>query len=78
MGDPMTPRTLLAKIEELPPDKQAEVERFVDSVRARLVRRRSQKPEADEFLTRINERRERLFREHGLFPGQHRHHPRAA
>lgn len=63
----MATNTLIAKIEALPPDKKATVEEFVDSI--------SEAPTAPkepafprELLERIDARRERLFREHGLFP----------
>jgi hypothetical protein len=65
---PMTPRTLIDKIESLPPDKRAEVEDFVDFLAARArTSEPSPKRFPDELLRRIDERRERLFREHGLF-----------
>lgn len=62
---------LVEKIEALPEDKKAEVEDFVDFLRARtdaserITRRAGRIP--PELLDRINERRETLRREHGLF-----------
>lgn len=68
----MASRSLIDKIEALPPEKKAEVEDFVEF----LTRRRgpSGRPETppvkrfpDEILERMRERRERLFKEHGYF-----------
>ena len=65
----MSTKTLIEKIESLPADKKAEVEDFVEFVAAR---NRPSPPAAkrfpDDLLKRIDDRRERLFREHGLFP----------
>ena len=66
----MTKEALLEKIEALPPEKKAEVEDFVDFVSERVRRNRSELKEKafpDELLKRIDDRRERLLREHGLF-----------
>jgi hypothetical protein len=66
----MTPRALAAKIEELPPDKQAEVEDFIDFLARRpTTQRGGQQPggERDEWLESVVEHRERLRREHGVF-----------
>ena len=64
----MTPRALAAKIEELPPDKQAEVEDFIDFLARRAPRPASQPPPtATGLVERLRARRERRFREHGLF-----------
>ena len=68
-GFQVSTKTLVEKIEALPADKRAEVEDFVEFVAARS---RPSEPApkrfADELLKRIDDRRERLFREHGLFP----------
>lgn len=65
----MSTKTLVDKIESLPPDKKAEVEDFVDLVAARARASESApKRFPDDLLRRIDERRERLLREHGLFP----------
>lgn len=61
----MASKTLIDKIDALPPEKRAELERYVDELAAD-----SSQPTGgltDELLARIDERRERLFREHGLF-----------
>lgn len=66
----MTKEALLEKIEALPPEKKAEVEDFVDFVSERVRRNRPEPKEKafpDELLKRIDDRRERLLREHGLF-----------
>jgi hypothetical protein len=63
-------KSLLERIEALPPDKKAEVEDFVEFLARRA------KPEGtthaaltktfpDDLLERIKRRRERIFREHG-------------
>lgn len=61
----MASKTLVEKIDALPPDKKAAVERYVE----RLAREPTRQGEGltDELLARIDARRERLFREHGLF-----------
>lgn len=68
---PVSPKELVERIESLPPDRRAEVEEFVDSIirRGRDEAKNSDSPPAlpRELLDRINERRERLRREHGLF-----------
>ena len=62
----MATRTLIDKIEALPPDKKAKVEEFVDSIAQGVA------PEGPAFspdlLDRIDARREGLLRERGLFP----------
>ncbi len=66
----MTPRALAAKIETLPPDKQAEVEEFVEFLARRKTEpavRPTPLGERDELIERIVEHRERLRREHGVF-----------
>ena len=67
VGNVMTPRALLGKIEELPPDKQAEVEDFVEFLSRRQASQQPQKAFPDDLLTGINEDREELRRTHGLF-----------
>jgi len=59
-------KSLLERIEALPPEKKAEVADFVEFLAARS------KPTvaagvSDEFLRRIDERRERLRGQHGLY-----------
>ena len=68
----MSTKTLVDKIEALPPEKKAEVEEFVELLASRsLVATRppsgATKTFPDELLERIARRRERLFREHGYF-----------
>ena len=66
----VTKEALLEKIEALPPEKKAAVEDFVDFVSERVRRNRPELKEKafpDELLKRIDDRRERLLREHGLF-----------
>ena len=63
----MAAKTLVAKIEALPPDKRAKVEDFVDSINE-VVATPEEPAFPRELLERIDARREKLFREHGLFP----------
>ena len=63
----MATKTLIDKIEALPPDKRASVEDFVDSI-AEAVATTKEPAFPRELLEKINARREELFREHGLFP----------
>lgn len=63
----MATRNLIEKIEALPPEKVAEVEDFVAFLASRDARAAA-KTFPDELLKRIDERRERLLRERGLFP----------
>lgn len=67
----MSKEALLEKIESLPAQKQAEVEDFVDFLaeKSKPSRAKGQPVGAsqDEFLREIDERRERLRREFGLF-----------
>lgn len=65
-------KTLVEKIEALPPEKKAEVEDFVEFLARRAGASESPHPSAtktfsDDLLERIKQRRERLFREHGGF-----------
>lgn len=68
----MATKTLIEKIEALPPEKRSEVERYVDALVAPSDSKGKEpgppKPSRDELFQRIHERRERLRREHGLFP----------
>lgn len=64
----MSTKTLIAKIDSLPPEKRAEVESFVD----RLAGSPPEKATASgaipgELVVRIEARRQRLFKERGLF-----------
>jgi hypothetical protein len=61
----MATRTLAEKIEALPPEKKAEVEDFVEFLAGR--KERTPKTPSDDLLLRIDDLRERLRREHGLF-----------
>lgn len=65
----MPTKTLSEKIEALPPEKRAEVEHLVDALAAQgdSPDKKTPKAPSDDLLRRIHERRERLFREHGLF-----------
>jgi hypothetical protein len=65
-------KTLVEKIEALPPEKKAEVEDFVEFLARRAAT--SEKPHtpakktfSDDLLELIKRRRECLFREHGPF-----------
>ena len=64
----MTKEALLEKIENLPPEKRAEVEDFVDFLTTRRGGTPSREAFPRELLDAINADRERLRREHGLFP----------
>jgi hydrogenase maturation factor HypF (carbamoyltransferase family) len=65
----MSSHSLIEKIEALPEDKKAEVEDFVDFLYAKTdaPNRAVKKRVSDELFRRINERREQLRRERGLF-----------
>ncbi len=56
-------KELIEKIESLPADKRAEVERLVDSFQPSYRLPRFSK----DLFDRVNERRERLRRQHGFF-----------
>jgi hypothetical protein len=65
-------KSLLERIEALPPEKKAEVEDFVEFLARRTkpsetTHTPAAKTFPDDLLERINQRRERLFREHGNF-----------
>ncbi len=65
-------KSLLERIEALPPEKKAEVEDFVEFLARRtktseMAHTPAAKTFSDDLLERINQRRERLFREHGSF-----------
>lgn len=64
----MTKEALLEKIESLPPEKRAEVERLVDAL-AKPAASASADRRAfpSGLIDRINARREALLKEHGLF-----------
>jgi len=59
-------KTLIDKIEALPPEKKAEVEDFVEFLATRQQGAGAVGLSA-EFLHRIDERRERLRRKYGLY-----------
>lgn len=59
----MSTKTLIDKIDSLPPEKRAEVERFVD----RLAGSAPEGATPGELVARIEARRQRLFKERGLF-----------
>ena len=59
-------RTLIEKIEALPPEKKAEVEDFVESLESRPTQQPETGPASDQLLERVRARRERLLEEHGL------------
>jgi hypothetical protein len=61
----MMSKSLVERIDALSPDKKAEVESFVEGLERSESRMTKAFP--DELLDRIKARRERLFREHGLF-----------
>lgn len=64
----MTTRdALLEKIESLPPEKRAEVERLVDSLARSPEAEHKPAPFPPGLLERINAVREQLLREHGPF-----------
>jgi uncharacterized membrane-anchored protein len=65
-------KSLSERIEALPPEKQAEVEDFVEFLTRRMIpsvsaRSQGTKRFPDDLLLRIKSRRERLFKEHGRF-----------
>jgi hypothetical protein len=59
-------KTLIDRIGALPPEKRAEVEKFVESLAARTQPVPAEGA-SDELLQRIDDRRERLRRSSGLF-----------
>lgn len=62
----MTKEALIEKIENLAPEKRAEVERFLEKL-GRNEKVEELKPGSpDTLIERVRGRRERLFREHGL------------
>jgi hypothetical protein len=67
----MATRTLIDKIEDLPPEKRAEVEDFVEFLGSRTVRGgKVKRTFPDQLLRAINEDREELRRTKGLFDTQ--------
>lgn len=64
----MSTTELLEKIDLLPPEERATIENLVDILAKR--HRSHQGPSAERFpqelLDRVDERREKIFREHGL------------
>ena len=66
----MTKEALIEKIEALPPEKKAEVEKFVEGLRQN-EKDEGSKPAGDlppdPLIDRVRARRERLLKEHGLF-----------
>jgi hypothetical protein len=68
----MSTRSLIDKIEALPPEKKAEVEDFVEFLTTRAggsesTGTLSSKTFPDDLLERIRRGRERLFEKHGDF-----------
>lgn len=66
----MATKTLLEKIDALPPHKQAEIEDFVDRLAESNDTSSANRPAKafpDKLLHRINADREALFKEQGLF-----------
>ena len=66
----MTKEALIEKIEALPPEKKAEVEKFVEGLRraeTAAAPESARDLSSDPLLERVRARRERLLREHGLF-----------
>jgi hypothetical protein len=66
---PVTKEALLEKIERLPPEKRAEVEKFVERL-AQAPQAAPQTPSTDAkraLIGRIRARREQIFQERGLF-----------
>jgi hypothetical protein len=65
-------KSRLERIEALPPEKKAEVEDFVEFLALRtkpseMTHTPAARTFPDDLLERIDQRRERLFREHGNF-----------
>lgn len=63
----MASKSLIDRIEALPPEKRAEVEDFVAFLTGRSTTTGSAANESEALLQRMDERRERLRREVGLF-----------
>ena len=63
----MSTKELIEKIESLPPHKRAEIERLVDSLQTDSLQTERMPRFSKELFDRVNERRERLRREHRLF-----------
>ena len=66
----MTKEALIEKIEALPHEKKAEVEKFVEGLHRDETAAEpapTRDPSSDPLLERVRARRERLLREHGLF-----------
>jgi hypothetical protein len=61
----MASKTLIERIEQLPPDKRAELESLVESLASPTRPRGNSFPPG--LTERIKARREALFREHGYF-----------
>ena len=64
----MATKTLIEKIEALPPERRAEVEHFVDDLTTTGAVKPATFPA--ELLEKINTEREALRRDHGLFDTQ--------
>jgi hypothetical protein len=62
----MATKSLIDRIEALPPDKKAEVADFVEFLATR-GQPTAPRGLSDELLRRIDERRERLRRQYGLY-----------
>jgi hypothetical protein len=67
-GQIVTKEALIEKIESLPPEKKAEVERLVDSLAAETAANGSAGSSFPAgLIERINARREALLKDHGTF-----------
>jgi hypothetical protein len=60
-------KNLIDKIEALPPEKKAEVQDFIESIANRNESAAPASDPPDEWRRRIEERRERLRRQYGLY-----------
>lgn len=63
----MSTKTLIDRIEALPPEKKAAVENFVDHMESVAASNRPDAGPEDPLIERVRARRQRLLREHGLF-----------
>ncbi len=63
----MASKSLIAKIEELPAEKKAEVEEFVDFLRSRPDHADAARRGGENLVEKLRAQRAELLREHGLF-----------